>query len=90
MAWTPLHQLAVQYRGRCRSTPRSRQIKQEVVTVGLDLAKSVFQVHAIGRDGAVLVRRKLRRAEIIGFFADLPECLVGMEACASPITGLGS
>lgn len=37
-------------------------MKQEVVTVGLDLAKSVFQVHAIGRDGTVLVRRKLRRA----------------------------
>ena len=58
-------------------------MKQEVVTVGVDLAKSVFQVHAIGRDGAVLVRRKLRRAELIGFFADLPVCLVGMEACAS-------
>lgn len=58
-------------------------MKQEVVTVGLDLAKSVFQVHAIGRDGAVLVRRKLRRAELIGFFTDLPGCLVGMEACAS-------
>lgn len=58
-------------------------MKQEVITVGLDLAKSVFQVHAIGHDGAVLVRRKLRRAEVIGFFTDLPACLVGMEACAS-------
>jgi len=61
----------------------SRHMKQKVVTVGLDLAKSVFQVHAIGRDGAVLVRRKLRRAEVIGFFEDLPVCLVGMKACAS-------
>ncbi len=58
-------------------------MKQEVVTVGMDLAKSVFQVHAIGGDGTVLVRRKLRRAEVIGFFTDLPSCLVGMEACAS-------
>jgi transposase len=58
-------------------------MKQEVVTVGLDLAKNVFQVHAIGSDGAILVRRKLRRAEVIGFFADRPGCLVGMEACAS-------
>ncbi len=58
-------------------------MKQEIVTVGLDLAKSVFQVHAIGGDGTVLVRRKLRRAEVIGFFTDLPSCLVGMEACAS-------
>ena len=58
-------------------------MKQEVATVGLDLAKNVFQAHAIGIDGAVLVRRKLRRAELIGFFTDLPSCLVGMEACAS-------
>jgi transposase len=49
-------------------------MKQEVVTVGLDLAKSFFQVHAIGRDGAVLVRRKLLRAEVIGFFADIFLC----------------
>ena len=58
-------------------------MKEEVATVGLDLAKNVFQVHAIGADGAVLVRRKLRRADLIGFFTDLPSCLVGMEACAS-------
>jgi transposase len=58
-------------------------MKQEVVTDGLDLAKSVFQVHAIGRDGAVLVRCRPRRAEVIGFLADLRVCLVGMEACAS-------
>lgn len=58
-------------------------MKQEVATVGLDLAKNVFQVHAIGSDGAVLVRRKLRRADVIGFFTDLPGCVVGMEACAS-------
>lgn len=58
-------------------------MQQEVVTVGLDLAKNVFQVHAIGTDGVVLVRRKLRRGEVIGFFSELPPCLVGMEACAS-------
>jgi transposase len=58
-------------------------MKQEIVTVGLDLAKSVFQVHAIGSDGAVLIRRTLWRTEVVGFFTDLPSCLVGMEACAS-------
>ena len=58
-------------------------MEKEVVTVGLDLAKNVFQIHAIGSDGTVLVRRKLRRAEGIRFFTDLPACLVGMEACAS-------
>ena len=44
-------------------------MEQEVVTVGLDLAKNVFQVHAIAADGAVLIRRKLRRTEVIRFFA---------------------
>lgn len=58
-------------------------MEQEVVTAGLDPAKNVFQVHAIGADGAVLIRRKLRRTEVIRFFAELPRCLVGMEACAS-------
>lgn len=58
-------------------------MEQEVATVGLDLAKNVFQVHAIATDGAVLIKRKLRRTEVIRFFAGLAPCLVGMEACAS-------
>lgn len=58
-------------------------MQQDVVTVGVDLAKNVFQVHAIGADGKVLVRRQLRRAEVLKFFSSLPPCLVGMEACAS-------
>jgi transposase len=58
-------------------------MQQDVVTVGVDLAKNVFQVHAIGAEGKVLVRRQLRRAEVLKFFSALPPCLVGMEACAS-------
>lgn len=58
-------------------------MEQEVVTVGLDLAKNVFQVHAIAADGAVLIRRKLRRTEVVRFFTELPPCLVGMKRCAS-------
>lgn len=58
-------------------------MEQEVVTVGLDLAKNVFQVHAIAANGAVLIRRKLRRSEVIQFSASCPPCLIGMEACAS-------
>lgn len=54
-----------------------------IVTVGLDLAKNVFQVHGVDADGRVCVRRKLRRAEVAPFFAGLAPCLVGMEACAS-------
>jgi transposase len=52
-------------------------------TIGLDLAKHVFQVHAVAADGKVLVRRKLRRSEVREFFAKQPPCLVGIEACAS-------
>ena len=65
-------------------------MKQEVITVGLDLAKSVFQVHAIAGDGAVLVRRKLRRAEVIGFFADLPGASSAWRHVHRLIIGRGS
>lgn len=58
---------------------------QGVTTVGLDLAKNVFQVHAIDAEGKVLARRQLRRAEVLKFFSALPRCLVGMEACASAL-----
>ena len=56
---------------------------EEVSTIGVDLAKSVFQVHGMDATGKVLVRRQLRRAEVLRFFAKLPPCLVGMEACAT-------
>jgi transposase len=56
---------------------------REVAVVGLDLAKNVFQVHGVGSDGAVLVRRQLRRSQVLDFFRALSPCLVGIEACAS-------
>ena len=55
----------------------------QVITIGLDLAKSVFQEHGADAAGEVVVRRKLRRAQLLAFFAKQPACLVGMEACAS-------
>lgn len=55
----------------------------KISTIGLDLAKSVFQVHGVAAAGAVIVRRKLRRAEVLRFFEGLEPCLVGMEACAT-------
>src|SRR5215475_6116097 len=58
-------------------------MQQDVVTVGLDLGKNVFQVHAIDAEGKVLIRRQLRRSEVLKFFAGLAPCLVGIEACAS-------
>jgi transposase len=54
-----------------------------VTTIGIDLAKSVFQVHGVDAAGQVTVAKKLRRAEVIKFFEAIPACLVGMEACAT-------
>ena len=55
----------------------------EVITIGLDIAKSVFQIHGVDADGAVVIRKRIGRAKVIEFFGDLPPCLVGMEACAT-------
>ena len=56
---------------------------QEVITIGVDLAKNVFQVHGVDAEGAVVVRRQLRRRQVLAFFSKQPPCLVGMEACAT-------
>lgn len=58
-------------------------MKQDVSVIGLDLAKSVFQVHAISSDGEVMARRKLSRSRVLDYFGKLSPCLVGMEACAT-------
>jgi len=55
----------------------------ETITIGLDLAKNVFQVHGVDADGAVTVRKTLRRAQVRPFFERLPPCLVGIEACGT-------
>jgi transposase len=54
-----------------------------ITTVGLDIAKSVFQVHAIDANGEVVVRRQLKRAQLLRFFGELPPALVGIEACST-------
>ena len=56
---------------------------QVVTTVGLDLAKSVFQVHGVDAAGQVVIRRQLKRRYVLAFFQKLSPCLVGIEACAS-------
>jgi transposase len=56
---------------------------QAVTTIGLDIAKSVFQVHGIDAEGSVIVRRQLKRRYVLAFFQKLPPCVVGLEACAS-------
>jgi transposase len=56
---------------------------QAITTIGLDIAKSVFQVHGVDGGGEVVIRRQLRRSYVLAFFQKLPPCLVGIEACAS-------
>src|SRR5215469_10784540 len=55
----------------------------KITTIGLDLAKSVFQVHGVDATGQVVVRKSLRRSQMLPFFAKLPSCLVGIEACGT-------
>ncbi len=55
----------------------------KVSTVGLDLAKNVFQVHAVDEAGEVIARKALRRRQVMSFFERLEPCLVGMEACGT-------
>ena len=55
----------------------------EVITIGVDLAKNIFQVHGIDAEGTVIFRRQLRRSQVLPFFKKQPPCLVGMEACAT-------
>jgi transposase len=56
---------------------------QAITTVGLDIAKLVFQVHGVDAQGEVVIRRQLKRRFVLAFFQKLPPCLVGIEACAS-------
>lgn len=55
----------------------------EITTVGIDLAKSVFQVHVVDQHGKVALKKQLKRGQVVQFFANLPTCLIGMEACGS-------
>jgi transposase len=58
-------------------------VMQAVTTIGLDIAKSVFQVHGVDAEGKAVIRRQLKRRYILAFFQKLPSCLIGIEACAS-------
>ena len=61
-----------------------------VTRVGLDLAKNVFQVHAVDAKGRVVVAKAIKRGQLLAFFRSLPSCLIGIEACSSGITGRAS
>src|SRR5712672_1082287 len=68
--------------GRQRS-PAQEPSMGDITTIGLDLAKSVFQVHAIDEEGGIVLRKRLRRGQVLAFFSRIPPCLVGLEACAT-------
>ena len=55
----------------------------QITTIGLDIAKNVFQVHGVDGAEKVVVRKRLRRSQVISFFQELSPCLVGLEACAT-------
>ena len=58
-------------------------VQMQITTIGLDIAKNVFQVHGIDANETVVVRKRLRRSQVLAFFKALPPCLIGMEACAT-------
>src|SRR5258705_7727157 len=55
----------------------------EITTIGLDVAKHVFQVHGIDAQGTTVLRKRLRRGQVVAFFSRIPRCVVGLEACAT-------
>src|SRR5919107_961439 len=69
--------------GGLRRSPHGEPSTMQLTTVGLDLAKHVFQVHGVDAAGEVVLKRRLRRGQMIAFFAGLKPCLIGMEACAT-------
>src|SRR5450755_2787482 len=86
MGWTP----PPSRRHRCAKVEvsddhltRMGASTMNITAVGIDLAKNVFQVHAVDARGKVVLRKQLRRAQVAGFFSNMPPCVIGMEACAS-------
>jgi len=61
-----------------------------VKVIGLDIAKNIFQVHGVNEAGEVVLRRRLRRSEVLRSFANIEAAIVGVEACHTPTTGLES
>src|SRR5271167_1292288 len=85
MGWTPPPLTASTCQSGCVEQPHKRigASTMKITTVGIDLAKNVFQVHALDERGKAVLRKQLRRTQVAVFFANLPPCVIGMEACAS-------
>src|SRR5262245_9306083 len=83
MGWmAPLRHLSAKLLSDRISSEREPSMG-EITTIGFDLAKHVFQVHGVDAEGATVLRKQLRRAQVLAFFGRLPPCLVGLEACAT-------
>ena len=54
----------------------------KITTIGIDLAKTIFQIHGVNDFGKVIIKKQLKRDQVLPFFANLPPCLIGMEACS--------
>jgi transposase len=84
MGWmAPLRHLGAKLLFHRESAANEEPSMGEITTVGVDLAKHFFQVHGVDAAGAVVLRKQLRRGQVLMFFGSLPRCLVGMEACAT-------
>ena len=73
-----------------KSATKRGSVHMQVTTIGLDLAKSIFQVHGIDAGGRPVVRKALRRAQMLPFFESLAPCLIGMERAVRLIIGRGN
>ena len=62
----------------------------QIIRIGMDTSKHIFQLHGVDAAERPVLRRKLRRNQVLAFFAKLPPAVIGMEACGRPITGRGS
>src|SRR5918997_1093936 len=81
MGWTALHGITVPMCGLSRSAEGAARVS--ITMIGLDIAKSVFQLHGADAGGTVQLKRKLQRGELIAFFERQPRCTVVMEACGA-------
>src|SRR3954468_13769880 len=84
MGWTPpADGIEVPAWKWCATTTKTGDVQMQITTVGLDIAKNLFQVHGTDAQGRVVLKRKLARGKVLEFFATLPACLVGLEACGA-------
>src|SRR3954471_21840394 len=84
MRWTPpADGIEVPAWKWCATTTKAGDVRMQITTVGLDIAKNLFQVHGADAQGRPVLKRKLARGKVLEFFATLPACLVGLEACGA-------